>query len=178
MTIPMSVRARLRNPPNAVPDTGITMRNGWPVNGKVISVGFRPRDIAKPIPEVERPKYLCAEFWLPWDTFLEEAPRFNPFSTADIIKAGADVFGISVADTKSAHRTKPLVRYRQAIIAIVCRLTTKSLPDIGRRFGDRDHTTILHSKQKMKPHIDAVAAELRTDATPTEWALAMRARLG
>lgn len=153
------------------------MKNGWPVNGNVITVGFRPRDIAKPIPEVERPKYLCAEFWLPWDTFLDEAPRFNPFSTADIIKAGADVFGISVADTKSGRRTKPLVRYRMAIVAIARQLTKHSLPQLGRRFGNRDHTTMLHAIRKMQPHIAAVAAELRTDATPTEWALAMQARL-
>jgi hypothetical protein len=57
------------------------------------------------------------------------------------------LFKISAADVRSKRRTKEVVFVRQAIAYWCCRLTQMSLPEIGRRIGQRDHTTILHARR-------------------------------
>jgi chromosomal replication initiator protein len=43
-----------------------------------------------------------------------------------------------------------VARPRQAAMWLAKKLTTRSLPDIGRRFGDRDHTTVLHAVRRIE----------------------------
>lgn len=65
-----------------------------------------------------------------------------------IQKVVANAFGVRVLDMKSHRRTANVVRPRQ-IAMVLCRmLTLCSLPEIGRRFGERDHTTVLHAIRK------------------------------
>ena len=54
-------------------------------------------------------------------------------------------FKISKNEMLSARRSRYLVRPRQAAIYLAKSLTTKSLPEIGRAFSNRDHTTVIHS---------------------------------
>lgn len=61
----------------------------------------------------------------------------------------AAYFGVSVNDMISARRTANLVRPRQIAMYLTKSLTLKSLPEIGRHFGGRDHTTVLHAVRKM-----------------------------
>ncbi|WP_456705579.1 helix-turn-helix domain-containing protein [Bradyrhizobium sp. USDA 4452] len=68
---------------------------------------------------------------------------------------------ITMADLKSARRTALVVRARQLAMYLAKRVTSKSLPEIGRRFGGRDHTTVLHAVRKIeaKSQKDAGLAE-------------------
>jgi chromosomal replication initiator protein len=75
----------------------------------------------------------------------------------EIQKAAAEHFGLRQADLVSETRTRAVARPRQAAMWLAKQLTTRSLPDIGRRFGGRDHTTVLHAVRR----IDALRA---TDA--------------
>ncbi|MBA3812495.1 MAG: chromosomal replication initiator protein DnaA, partial [Caulobacteraceae bacterium] len=63
----------------------------------------------------------------------------------DIQKAASEHFGLKQADLISERRTRAVARPRQAAMWLAKQLTTRSLPDIGRRFGGRDHTTVLHA---------------------------------
>jgi len=67
----------------------------------------------------------------------------------EIQKVTADHFGLKQADLISQRRTRSVARPRQAAMWLAKKLTTRSLPDIGRRFGDRDHTTVLHAVRRI-----------------------------
>jgi hypothetical protein len=67
----------------------------------------------------------------------------------EIIKTVAKYYGISVGELKSARRTSELARIRQVGMYLCKQLTLRSLPEIGRHFGGRDHTTILHGTRKI-----------------------------
>jgi hypothetical protein len=70
-------------------------------------------------------------------------------SILDIQKAVARRYSIKVSDIISARRTANVVRPRQIGYYLCKELTPLSLPAIGRRFGHRDHTSILHGVKKM-----------------------------
>ncbi len=61
----------------------------------------------------------------------------------------AEYFKISLADMYSKRRLKSIVVPRQIAMYLSKELTKSSLPDIGDRFGKRDHTTVLHAVQKI-----------------------------
>jgi chromosomal replication initiator protein len=73
----------------------------------------------------------------------------------DIQKATSEHFGLKQADLISERRNRSIARPRQAAMWLAKQLTTRSLPDIGRRFGGRDHTTVLHAVRR----IEALRAE-------------------
>lgn len=57
---------------------------------------------------------------------------------------------ITLSDIKSPRRTANIVLPRQLAMYMVKILTVRSLPEIGRLFGGRDHTTVLHAVRKME----------------------------
>jgi chromosomal replication initiator protein len=67
----------------------------------------------------------------------------------EIQKTVADHFGLKQADLLSERRTRAVARPRQIGMYLCKHLTTRSYPDIGRRFGGRDHTTVLHGVRKI-----------------------------
>ncbi|WP_342359927.1 chromosomal replication initiator protein DnaA [Terrarubrum flagellatum] len=67
----------------------------------------------------------------------------------DIQKLVATHFNVSRADILSSRRTANVVRPRQIAMYLSKTLTLRSLPEIGRRFGGRDHTTVLHAVRKV-----------------------------
>lgn len=67
----------------------------------------------------------------------------------DIQKLVATHYSVTRADILSARRTANVVRPRQVAMYLSKVLTPRSLPEIGRRFGGRDHTTVLHAVRKM-----------------------------
>ena len=73
------------------------------------------------------------------------------FSQAKIITVDkiqntvSNYFNISLNDMLSQRRSRPLARPRQIAMFLAKRLTTRSLPEIGRRFANRDHTTVIHA---------------------------------
>jgi chromosomal replication initiator protein len=68
----------------------------------------------------------------------------------DIQKATAEHYGMKQADLISERRNRAVARPRQAAMWLAKSLTTRSLPDIGRRFGGRDHTTVLHAVRRIE----------------------------
>jgi chromosomal replication initiator protein len=68
----------------------------------------------------------------------------------DIQKLVASHYNVTKADIVSARRTANVVRPRQIAMYLAKTLTPRSLPEIGRRFGGRDHTTVLHAVRKIE----------------------------
>jgi chromosomal replication initiator protein len=68
----------------------------------------------------------------------------------DIQKLVATHFNVSRADILSSRRTANVVRPRQIAMYLSKTMTLRSLPEIGRRFGGRDHTTVLHAVRKIE----------------------------
>jgi chromosomal replication initiator protein len=76
--------------------------------------------------------------------------------TVDMIqKTVAEHYSLKQADLISERRARAVARPRQVAMWLAKQITTRSLPDIGRRFGGRDHTTVLHAVRR----IDALKTE-------------------
>ncbi len=75
----------------------------------------------------------------------------------DIQRQVATHFQVRVADMHSPRRSRSVARPRQVAMYLAKALTTHSLPEIGRAFGGRDHTTVLHAVRK----VDALKSEDR-----------------
>lgn len=67
----------------------------------------------------------------------------------DIQKKVSAHFNIKVADMHSARRSVAIARPRQIAMFLAKRLTSKSLPEIGRKFGGKDHTTVMHAVKRI-----------------------------
>ena len=57
----------------------------------------------------------------------------------------SNYFNISLSEMLSQRRSRPLARPRQIAMYLAKKMTTRSLPEIGRRFANRDHTTVIHA---------------------------------
>ncbi len=68
----------------------------------------------------------------------------------DIQKKVAGHFNIKVSDMHSARRSVAIARPRQIAMYLAKKLTTKSLPEIGRKFGGKDHTTVMHAVKRIE----------------------------
>jgi chromosomal replication initiator protein len=68
----------------------------------------------------------------------------------DIQRVVARQYNVSRSDLLSSRRTANVVRPRQVAMYLSKILTLRSLPEIGRRFGGRDHTTVLHAVRKIE----------------------------
>ncbi|MEM6383421.1 MAG: chromosomal replication initiator protein DnaA [Pseudomonadota bacterium] len=88
-----------------------------------------------------------------------EAPRVK---IEDIQRATALQFGLTKTDLLSHRRTKQIVGPRQIAMYLSKVMTVRSLPDIGRRFGGRDHTTVLHAVRKIERELETDPALQKT----------------
>jgi len=85
----------------------------------------------------------------------------------DILRIVSRHFAVSKADILSERRHRSVVRPRQIGMYLAKQLTSRSLPEIGRRFGNRDHTTVLHAIRKIdremgdNPHLKDEIEELK-----------------
>ncbi|HET6321392.1 MAG TPA: chromosomal replication initiator protein DnaA [Hyphomicrobium sp.] len=68
----------------------------------------------------------------------------------DILRIISRHFGVSKGDLLSQRRHRSVVWPRQVGMYLAKQLTARSLPEIGRRFGNRDHTTVLHAIRKIE----------------------------
>ena len=71
----------------------------------------------------------------------------------DIQKLTAEHFKVRVVDLKSKNRSKPLLLARQLSMYLIKNHLDKSLVEIGRAFGGRDHTTVLNALRKMEKEL-------------------------
>lgn len=96
----------------------------------------------------------------PWIPAEPRAPQIK-----DVQRAVAGHYDIARSDLLSARRTKEVVWPRQVGMYLAKELTPHSLPEIGRRFGNRDHTTVLHAVRKIGGLVardEDIAAEMDT----------------
>jgi chromosomal replication initiator protein len=68
----------------------------------------------------------------------------------DIQKTVVSYYNISMHDFMSSRRSRSVARPRQIAMYLAKKMTTKSLPDIGRNFSGRDHTTVIHAIKKVE----------------------------
>jgi chromosomal replication initiator protein len=68
----------------------------------------------------------------------------------EIQKKTAEFYKLDLRELHSARRARRVARPRQVAMYLARELTTRSLPDIGRRFGGRDHTTVLHACRRIE----------------------------
>ncbi|SDH12674.1 chromosomal replication initiator protein DnaA [Roseospirillum parvum] len=68
----------------------------------------------------------------------------------EIQKKVAEYHQIKVADMSSARRARAIARPRQVAMYLAKQLTSRSLPEIGRKFGGRDHTTVMHAVKTIE----------------------------
>jgi len=62
----------------------------------------------------------------------------------------AEHYNIRLSDMIGPKRVRTIARPRQIAMYLCKHMTTRSLPEIGRRFGGRDHTTIMHGIRKIE----------------------------
>jgi len=70
-------------------------------------------------------------------------------SIEDIQRRVAEHYSIRMTDMFSARRARNVARPRQVAMYLAKQLTSRSLPEIGRRFGNRDHTTVMHAVSRI-----------------------------
>ncbi len=83
-------------------------------------------------------------------------------SVAKVKSIVADHYGISEIDMVTERQDRASCRPRQVAMFLCKRLTTQSLPAIGRRFGGRDHTTIMHGI-KVIERLRLIDADIAAD---------------
>ncbi len=82
----------------------------------------------------------------------------------EIQRRVADYYHLKMTDMISARRAREVARPRQVAMYLAKRLTPRSLPEIGRRFGGRDHTTVMHAVKRID-ELRAADRELDADVT-------------
>ena len=95
-------------------------------------------------------------------------------SIEDIQRKTAEYYKLEVKDFYSAQRSRRVARPRQVAMYLSRKLTTRSLPEIGRRFGGRDHTTVLHACRR----IEALIEEDKTFKVQVEFLQALLSKEG
>jgi chromosomal replication initiator protein len=68
----------------------------------------------------------------------------------EIQRRVAEHFNIRLSEMTSERRARAVARPRQIAMYLAKQLTTRSLPEIGRKFGGRDHTTVMHAVRKIE----------------------------
>jgi chromosomal replication initiator protein len=79
----------------------------------------------------------------------------GPVDAEAILRKAGEYYGVTVAQIKGKRRDKALVTARQVAMHLVREMTSASLPEIGRLFGGKDHTTVIHACTKIKAGLKA-----------------------
>jgi len=80
----------------------------------------------------------------------------------EIQRKTAEHYGLRLADMLSARRAREVARPRQVAMYLAKKLTPRSLPEIGRRFGGKDHTTVMHAVKRIE-ELRAADSEINGD---------------
>lgn len=94
----------------------------------------------------------------------------KPPTIDQIKRAVMTVFDITKTDIESARRSRNIAYPRQIAMFLCRKLTTRSLPQIGRYFGNRDHTTVLYAVRKLEDLMQSDSV-LKADIDRVEYAL-------
>lgn len=71
----------------------------------------------------------------------------------EIQRMVAEHYNVRMTDMHSARRARNVARPRQVAMYLAKQLTSRSLPEIGRKFGGRDHTTVMHVVRKVEKSV-------------------------
>ena len=102
------------------------------------------------------------------DDFAQETLRdlltvhSQAITISNIQKTVADYYQLRLSDLLSMNRSRSLARPRQMAMALAKELTEHSLPEIGKGFGGRDHTTVLHACRTIRDLVQ-IDGKLRQD---------------
>lgn len=88
-------------------------------------------------------------------------------SLEEIQKLVADHFKVKVLDLKSSSRAKPIVVPRQIAMYLIKKFLDKSLVDIGKAFGGKDHTTVMNALERVQ-HLQSIDQDLMKDIEELE----------
>jgi hypothetical protein len=86
-----------------------------------------------------------------------------------VLREVSRVTRVSVDDIRGGRRTANVLIPRQMVMALGRKLAKTSLPEIGRRLGDRDHTTVLHGARKFDELLCIIEQRIGADAPLTAW---------
>ena len=163
---PRSERVTPRQETYSGPRTLEEMRAAYlrrhPVTAPVVRLPEKPTKPKKARPYIAAPTpKVYGEFAL--------SGRFisRKVSVAAIIGFVADYYGRTADELTGERKFGPLIEPRQVAVFLAWDFTSQSLPELGRRFGGRDHTTILYSlraiqsKASDNPRIAAEISKLR-----------------
>lgn len=126
---------------------------------------------------VQAPALPFAPMKKPW--FRIEGVTAPPAPRVDEIqRVVCAAYRVQMVDMTSARRTANLVRPRQVAMYLAKTMTGKSLPEIGRRFGGRDHTTVLWAIRKIAGKVEVNAEDPEAfDAELSELVSSLRAKI-
>lgn len=100
--------------------------------------------------------------------FVErQKPTINEIQEAVCVLAN-----LQVSELISECKERQICDYRQIAMLLARMLTTKSLPFIGRQFGNRDHTCVFHAARKYKPVENHLRQTMSDRAGVMDWAFA------
>jgi hypothetical protein len=127
---------------------------------RIASRAFVPPPPPRSLPPAPEPKEELPQVFLEWATHeraweieLLQCGDYERPTRTPTIREVQDVvckhYGVSRADMLSARRTQDMVFPRHVAIYLCRTLTPHALPKIGRQFGGRDHTTILHAFRRV-----------------------------
>lgn len=105
----------------------------------------------EPDPEPELPPPPVDPKWI---RMIEDVTDPKGPTVKEIKLCVAHHFKLSPRDLESPRRFAKIVQPRQIAFYLARKLTTKSFPDIGRRFGGKDHTTILHACKMIERRME------------------------
>ena len=86
-------------------------------------------------------------------SLLQDLLRSGPekrVTIDEIQRRVAEHYGIRLSDMTSARRARAVARPRQVAMYLAKQLTPRSLPEIGKKFGGRDHTTVMHAVRRIE----------------------------
>ena len=105
---------------------------------------------------------------------LKDVYRNSKVTTIEKIQnVTSNFYSINLQEMLSQRRSRPLARPRQIAMFLAKKLTTRSLPEIGRKFANRDHTTVIHAvktieklslkDEEMKKNVDEIKSIILSD---------------
>lgn len=141
-----AVRARLASPmpPKPKPEPAPVIRFAAPV-------------VVLPAVESKPPAVWDVQYSIsmePYKPTIDENGVGRYPKLRQILVAGCHHFNMPLNEILSQRRTAAIVHARQVIMWLMKRDTLCSLPEIGRAFGGKDHTTILHGVRKIQAKVD------------------------
>ena len=105
------------------------------------------------------------------ELFTTLAPEDRSITIEMIQKRVAEFFNLNISDLKSSRRHRVVALPRQVAMYLGRKLTTFSFPELGARFGGKDHTTVMHAVQKIERMLQPDDSALRKTVATIEQSL-------